>query len=184
MCRGCCSAQRALSTCTPAGPCMSALRARPCPRCAGGSQSHLWAVQRAEGWRPGALQRAGPRRRGPRRRVCCHLVRAQVERVGPPPARRSNWRRGPLTGAGGAASAGAVVLAGRLARRRRARGARRRSRRRRGARTRRRSGSTSGSGARCRRGATRRTSFWRHSCERLASLCTASRNSSGTPDEG
>ena len=33
-------------------------------------------------------------------------------------------------------------------------------------------------------GATRRTSFWRHSCERLASLCTASRNSSGTPDEG
>ena len=111
MCRGCFSPQRAPSTCTPAGPCMSALRARPCPRCAGGSQSHLWAVQRAEGWRPGALQRAGPRRRGPRRRVCCHLVRAQVERVGPPPARRSNWRRGPLTGAGGAASAGAVVLA-------------------------------------------------------------------------
>lgn len=33
-------------------------------------------------------------------------------------------------------------------------------------------------------GATRRTSFWRHSCERLASLCTASRNSSGTPEEG
>ena len=34
------------------------------------------------------------------------------------------------------------------------------------------------------RGTTRRTSFWRHSCERLASLCTASRNSSGTPGEG
>jgi len=33
-------------------------------------------------------------------------------------------------------------------------------------------------------GATRRTSFWRHSCERLASLCTASRNASGTPAEG
>lgn len=30
-------------------------------------------------------------------------------------------------------------------------------------------------------GATRRTSFCRHSCERLASDCTASRNSSGTP---
>ena len=34
------------------------------------------------------------------------------------------------------------------------------------------------------RGTTRRTSFWRHSCERLASLCTASRNSSGTPGVG
>lgn len=76
-----------------------------CPRCAGGSQSHLWAVQRAERRRPGALQRAGILRR---RVFVCHLVRAQVERARPPPACRSNrgrWR--PLTVAGGGGGGGA-----------------------------------------------------------------------------